>query len=99
MAQLHSLRSAQIVDINAIKMVFSVPLELDSDHIVVLKLAESTDRGDVMIGAVTVKGILENTKWGTERVERALELLLKEGMVWIDEYNSERAYYFPSLCL
>ena len=52
-----------------------------------------------MIGAVTVKGILENTKWGTERVERALELLLKEGMVWIDEYNSERAYYFPSLCL
>jgi hypothetical protein len=41
-----------------------------------------------------VEGI---TGWDRDRVKRALDLLLAEGMAWIDHYNGEELYWFPSV--
>jgi ESCRT-II complex subunit VPS22 len=73
-------------------MVISVPTELDNDHVSVFQLAQE-NKGQ----GLTVHDVVERTKWNEERVKRALDLLLSEGMSWLDICHGEEYYWFPSL--
>lgn len=71
-------------------MVQSVPGELSMDHTQVLQTAQVT-------GYVTRTMMIDNFKWETERVDRALGHMIKEGLAWIDDpKDGERRYWFPA---
>ena len=74
------------------KLVQSVPTELNDDHMRLLNLVEQS-------GGHTTKAEIAREGWDAERVGRALETLLEEGMLWIDDQapGSERWYW--SMCL
>lgn len=72
------------------KMIQSVPLELSDDHASILNLAQSK-------GYVTRKMIKHEFNWDESRIDRSLDLLMKEGMAWLDTSQSEDEYWFPSL--
>jgi ESCRT-II complex subunit VPS22 len=72
-------------------MVVSVPTELDNDHVHVIQVAQDVAQG------ITVEMVEGITGWDRDRVKRALDLLLAEGMAWIDHYNGEELYWFPSV--
>ena len=68
-------------------MVVSVPTELDQDHTVVLQVCHGH----------TAEYVRETTGWEPARVDRALTLLLQEGMAWVDKVHGETRYGVPSL--
>jgi ESCRT-II complex subunit VPS22 len=78
-------------------MVQSLPDGMNNDHTIILKLAESNN------GVVTQQIIVNELKWDSLRVENMLNLMLKEGIVWLDSYDYKnngqlkQSYYFPSL--
>ena len=73
-------------------MIVSVPVELNKDHMVVLEHAQATFN-------TTLRSLLGATGWDEERAMRVLNLMLREGMVWVDDQGAggERSYWFPSL--
>lgn len=72
-------------------IVQSVPAELSVDHTSVIQKANGT-------GYVTVSSLIEDFQWEKLRAERALEELIREGLVWVDEQNrGEPSYWFPGL--
>lgn len=73
-------------------LVISVPTELDNDHVSVFQLAQE-NKGQ----GLTVLDVVVRTGWSDERVKRSLDLLLSEGMAWLDCYDGEEYYWFPSL--
>ncbi|ELR18969.1 ELL complex EAP30 subunit [Acanthamoeba castellanii str. Neff] len=81
-----------IFTVGSTKMVQSVPCELNSDHTAVLALAQGTN-------FVTSSLVQRKLGWNPQRIATALDLLLQEGMAWIDDQaeERERRYYFPSL--
>ena len=79
------------------KMVQSVPCELNSDHTTVMVLAQDT-------GFVTASILKKELAWDEARVAAVMDLLVREGMAWVDDqYTSpatgaqERAFWFPAL--
>jgi EAP30/Vps36 family len=79
-------------------LIVSVPTELDQDHTMVLSLAAAQDTGDSTVpGQVSIASLRSATGWTTDRCERALELLLHQGMAWLDVHHGESFYWFPSL--
>jgi len=72
-------------------MVVSVPTELDNDHVQVIQLAQDVAEG------ITVDMVGEMTGWNEDRVKRALDLLLAEGMAWLDLYDGKEFFWFPSV--
>uniref|UniRef100_A0A7S2EAJ9 Vacuolar-sorting protein SNF8 n=1 Tax=Trieres chinensis TaxID=1514140 RepID=A0A7S2EAJ9_TRICV len=80
-------------------MIISVPTELDSDHMEVMKIAQ--DAAGVISsgpsGRVTVNDVKAVTHWNEERIKRALELLLGKGMAWLDLQGEEESFWFPSV--
>ena len=80
------------MEVGKATMVVSVPTELDQDHTQVLGLAEAhVGRG------LSVDEVLDATGWGRDRAERALQLLLQEGMAWLDTYLGRDLYWFASV--
>lgn len=71
-------------------LIVSVPEELDDDHMHVLNLAEDEPYGMVRTDLMSIK-----LGWDIERSNRALELLLGKGMVWLDIHCGEKNYWFP----
>jgi ESCRT-II complex subunit VPS22 len=87
-------------------MVISVPTEFDSDHTEVLTVAKQNvllqtssqaDMGGEQSMGITVEQVMTNTGWTRERVTRAIDLLLQQGMAWVDDYRGEKYYWFPSI--
>jgi ESCRT-II complex subunit VPS22 len=80
-----------ILTVGSTKMVQSVPCELNSDHTSVLTLAQ-------MSNFVTASFVEQKLGWNSQRVSSVLDLLLKEGMAWVDDQaeEGERRFYFPS---
>ena len=78
-------------------MIISVPTELDNDHMEVMKVAQDHN------GQVTKADIKEATiTWNDDRIQRALDLMLTQGMAWLDippdcDYDKENSsiYWFP----
>jgi len=74
-------------------MIVSVPTELDNDHMEVMGSAMRHGRGEVC-----VEDLSKDTGWDTERVKRSLNLLLAEGIAWLDvDKDSVERYWFPSV--
>jgi len=91
------------VKIGKTVMVISVPTELDNDHMEVIKIAQD-ESGNVgsgrMRGEVTADDVKKSTGWNKDRVQRALDLLLTKGMIWIDENPNNvegPSYWLPSV--
>jgi ESCRT-II complex subunit VPS22 len=78
------------IEVGTSTMIVSVPTELDNDHMEVMTLAKNMQ-------CVTLEQVQEVTGWGLERAERALQLLLHEGMAWLDKYEGNDFYWFPSI--
>ena len=81
----------RIVKVGQSDMIVSVPTELDSDHMEIMTLAQDGQ------GCVTVDDVKQRLSWNEDRVERALTLLLHEGMAWIDDFHGISFYWFPSV--
>jgi ESCRT-II complex subunit VPS22 len=77
------------VQVGKATMIVSVPTELDNDHMVIMGLAQEEG------GCVSLHQAQQATKWSSERAKRALDLLLGEGMAWLDVYRGESFYWFP----
>eukprot|EP00058_Branchiostoma_floridae_P006517 XP_002592005.1 hypothetical protein BRAFLDRAFT_79594 [Branchiostoma floridae] len=72
-------------------LVQSVPGELNMDHTTVLQLAEGS-------GFVSESSIVNKLRWETERAQRVLDHMVKEGLAWVDDQATEgRQYWFPAL--
>lgn len=72
------------------ELVVSVPCELSQDHTDVLLSAQRT-------GFVTVSQLHADFSWPPERARRALQLLLDQGMAWVDVQGGEPQYWFLSV--
>lgn len=81
----------RMIQVGSSTMIVSVPTELDNDHMQVLTVAQ-----ELMTG-IMVEDVQQATGWGKERVERAMELLMQQGMVWIDVHKGDDYYWFPSV--
>eukprot|EP00026_Physarum_polycephalum_P015760 Phypoly_transcript_16524.p1 GENE.Phypoly_transcript_16524~~Phypoly_transcript_16524.p1 ORF type:complete len:259 (-),score=38.29 Phypoly_transcript_16524:84-821(-) len=73
------------------KILQSVPCELAIDHTTVLLQAEDT-------GNITRSKLEKELGWTKQRTENALNLLLQQGIAWLDIVpGAEDSYWFPSL--
>jgi ESCRT-II complex subunit VPS22 len=81
----------RIVKVGKSDMIVSVPTELDQDHMGVMTLAQDGN------GCVTVDDVMGQLKWTKERTERAITLLMQEGMAWKDDFEGISFYWFPSV--
>lgn len=75
----------------SLEMIVSVPTELDQDHMSIMSLAQEGQ------GCVTIDDIMQQLKWPEDRAERAITLMMKEGMAWKDDYLGISFYWFPSV--
>jgi ESCRT-II complex subunit VPS22 len=98
------------VQIGGTTMIVSVPFELDSDHMEVMHIAlhENASKGGEeqklssnshceAVGQVTLQDVINQTGWDADRCQRALDLLLSEGIAWIDIHKGVTRYWFPSV--
>ncbi len=71
----------------------SVPGELSMDHTAILQLASGQNKA-----SVSVSIIRNQLRWETERIQKSLNHLIKEGLAWMDSKDgTEILYWFPSL--
>jgi ESCRT-II complex subunit VPS22 len=103
----------QILKIGQKTMVVSVPVELNRDHTSVITHAQQqgghfsvpgtfqsrcVDCLLLMIeGSFFVLGACAGLNWANARLKSVLDLLLEEGMVWVDNQGDTPEYWFPSL--
>ncbi|KAL7542340.1 hypothetical protein ACHAXR_011680 [Thalassiosira sp. AJA248-18] len=81
------------IKVGRVILIVSVPEELDDDHMQVMNLAEDNSYGQY--GTVAVEDMARALGWDDDRSNRALELLLGKGMVWLDVHRGEKKYWFP----
>ena len=76
------------------RVICSVAVELNADHMAVLKHAEE-NQGNFTHSSLT----RALPQYGDrQRFERAINTLITDGLCWEDEQNgAEMAYWFPSL--
>lgn len=82
------------IEVGKILMIVSVPTELNNDHITILNIAavEQVDTG------LTIRTIQQHCpNWSHQRIEQAIQLLLQEGMIWLDTYKNIDYYWFTSI--
>jgi len=80
----------QLLNIGNKQMIVSVPIELNVDHTIVLEQAQAN-------AYVSASSLMKNLGWSKVRIDSVLDLLLQEGMAWIDLQAAEPLYWFPSL--
>ena len=79
-------------------MVISVPTELDHDHMQLLSIAQQQQEIHEGSCGLTIEQLQRQTQWNSPaRVQRAMDLLLQEGMAWIDVYHGDTYYWFTSI--
>ena len=67
-------------------------MELSEDHKTVMTLAESQGNG-----ALSLQIINQELEWPQQRIDVAMQILLREGLVWVDNQGEHVEYWFPSL--
>lgn len=67
-------------------MIMSVPLELNQDHMQILMAGQAS--GEVTLEAMQLSGGV----WSVDRFMHAINPLLQEGIVWVDEYEGKGQY-------
>lgn len=71
-------------------LVQSVPRELSTDTTALIDLASAS-------GHLDVPYVMERLRWTEERTGNAINALLSEGLVWIDEQSDPISYWVPGL--
>lgn len=71
-------------------LIQSVPGELTMDHTTVLQQAEAQ-------AFVSQRLLQEKLGWEDERIQRALDYMVTEGLAWVDDQTADRLYWFPGL--
>ncbi len=90
----------QIMKIGNSNFVQSVPCELNSDNTLLLnKIQEEQERRSVNYMGWTLQALMNLLHWSEQRVNTAMEVLLLEGMVWIDQVNSQSPIEYYFVCL
>ena len=80
-----------VITIGRKEMVKSVPMEFNRDHSQILSHCQATACG-------TITQLMRKTKWPKTRVEQTLNMMLNEGIAWVDHQGGdETIYWFPSL--
>ncbi|KAJ1985468.1 ESCRT II complex subunit Dot2 [Dimargaris cristalligena] len=79
----------QIVEIGSQKMVQSIPREFNTDQSRILSISQLT-------GFTTITQVANETGWAPERIVTIMDMLLRDGLCWIDLQHSEPQYWFPT---
>ncbi|KAF9130662.1 ESCRT-II subunit protein snf8 [Mortierella sp. 14UC] len=79
----------QVFQIGEKKMVSSVPRELNRDQSIVLGLVQKTN------GHVNINVVSERLGWESGRSKTALETLLNDSLMWIDQQAEPHEYWVP----
>ncbi|KAF9912475.1 ESCRT-II subunit protein snf8 [Linnemannia zychae] len=79
----------QVFQIGEKKMVSSVPRELNRDQSVVLGLVQKTN------GHVNINIVSERLGWESGRAKTALDTLLNDSLMWIDQQAEPHEYWVP----
>lgn len=70
-------------------IIHATPAELNSDHVEITQVAHTTH------GYVTFKILTERfSNWSDERIQKALDELIMEGLIWLDEQGTEGEYLY-----
>ena len=72
------------------EMIKSVPIELNRDHCAILNICNDT-------ACTTIIQLKKALNWPIYRIEETLDLMLQQGLAWIDEQANDLMYWFPSL--
>lgn len=71
----------------------SIPGELSLQETKALTVAAGQDNG-----SITKSLLMKELCWNEMRTQQAIEKLISEGLVWVDEQSTEEpSYWFPSL--
>lgn len=70
-------------------LVQSVPGEFSMDQTAILQKAENNG------GKVTAASLSAELGWDSKRIERALDLLMKDGLAWVDK--QDHSFWIPSI--
>eukprot|EP00484_Ammonia_sp_Unknown_P023652 CAMPEP_0197027536 /NCGR_PEP_ID=MMETSP1384-20130603/7434_1 /TAXON_ID=29189 /ORGANISM="Ammonia sp." /LENGTH=242 /DNA_ID=CAMNT_0042456397 /DNA_START=40 /DNA_END=768 /DNA_ORIENTATION=- len=80
-----------VITIGRREMVKSVPMEFNRDHTTVLSHCQQN-------ACATITQLERKTNWTRQRVEQTLNMMLNEGVAWIDKQGGDEVvYWFPSL--
>ncbi len=71
------------------RYIISVPMELSNDHQMLMNICKDN-------GHVSLNYLLNDLKWTLERIEQSVNVLLTNGMIWVDSHNDNTNYYFSS---
>ncbi|KAI1310259.1 Vacuolar protein sorting-associated protein SNF8 [Mortierella claussenii] len=79
----------QVLQIGDKKMVSSVPRELNRDQSVILALVQNTN------GHVNTVLIHKRLGWEPTRIKTALDTLLEDSLMWVDQQTEPHEYWVP----
>lgn len=76
-------------------VIHATPAELNSSHIDITQVAHASK------GYVSKPMLREKLDWSDDRIQKSLDELIMEGMVWVDSQgpDGETLYWFPGLKL
>lgn len=80
----------QIVTAGNLRLVRSVPVELNEDHTTVLNLCRGT-------GCVTVSAIRERLVWDDSRATKTVTFLMEKELAWVDVFEGISTYWVLGL--
>lgn len=84
--QVHSLGKDRYI-------IQSIPGELSLQETKALSVAANQEKG-----SITKSLLMRDLGWNEVRTQQAIDKLISEGLVWVDEQSEDEAnYYFPSL--
>lgn len=67
-----------------------IPGELSMDHTAILNSLQTRS-------SFTAEHLQEQFHWSPERIQTAVDFMVKEGLVWVDRNDRTTEYYFPGL--
>jgi len=67
-----------------------IPGELSMDHTAILNSLQTRS-------SFTSEQLREQFKWSDERIQTAIDFMIKEGLVWVDDKGRMKEYFFPGL--
>jgi len=70
-----------LVKVGNKEMIVSVPIEMNRDHFTIMEVAQKDTY-------VSVQQLCSQLQWPKHRVDAVLQLLLEQGMVWVDTQGS-----------
>lgn len=80
----------EIVDAGNVRLVRSVPVELNEDHTMVLNMCGAA-------GCATVGEVRRQMGWGEQRALRTFHFLLEKELAWVDEHGGTTRYWILGL--